>query len=163
MRTAGYILGHMQYAPTWVRSISTDKEYYPCGRPGTFWGVCNTPLLGCDQFLPKKNTTHAGGWVHIEVYAICPYRVMNNFYRKRILPMRAAGYILGRMQYAPTGLGIISIDKEYQPCRRPGTYWGVCNTPQLGCDQLLSIKNIIHADSGVHTGAYAFVPLPGYE
>ena len=75
----GYILGRMQYAPTWVRSISTDQEYYPCRQRGTFWGVCNTPLLGCDQFLLRKNTTHADGRIYAGVYAIRPYRVMKNF------------------------------------------------------------------------------------
>ena len=33
-----------------------------------------------------------------------PYWAMINFYRERILPMQTAGYILGRMQYAPTWL-----------------------------------------------------------
>ena len=79
MRTAGYIQGRMQYAPTWVRSISTDKEYYPCGWLGTFWDICNTPLLGYDQPLPIRNTTHADGYVYAGAYAIRPYRVMNNF------------------------------------------------------------------------------------
>ena len=37
---------------------------------------------------------------------------MINFYRKRILPMRMAGYILGRMQYAPTGYRIGVLKKE---------------------------------------------------
>ena len=46
MQIAGYMLEHMQYAPTWVRSISTDKEYYPCGWPGTYWGLCNMFLPG---------------------------------------------------------------------------------------------------------------------
>ena len=64
MQTAGYILGRMQYAPTWVRSISTEKEYDPCRQRDIFWSVCNTSLLGCDQFLPIKNTTHADGWVY---------------------------------------------------------------------------------------------------
>ena len=47
---------------------------------------------------------------------LCPYRVMTNFYRERILPMQMAGCMQGRMQYAPTGSGIISTEKEYYPC-----------------------------------------------
>ena len=60
------------------------------------------------------------------------YRVMTNFYRLRILPMRMAGHMRGRMQYAPTWLRSISTEKEYYPCRRQGIFWGVCNTPLLG-------------------------------
>lgn len=78
---AGYMRGCMQYAPTELGITSTDKEYYSCGRPGTYWGVCNTPLLGHDQFLLIKNTTHADSWVHAGAYAMRPYRAMNNFYR----------------------------------------------------------------------------------
>ena len=81
MQTAGYILGRMQYAPTWVRSISTEKEYDPCGQRDTYWGVCNTPLLGCDQFLPRKNMTHADSGVYSGAYVIRPYLGAINFYR----------------------------------------------------------------------------------
>ena len=81
MQTAGYILESMQYAPTGLGITSTDKEYYPCGQRDIYRGVCNTPLLGCDQFLLRKNTTHADGRVHSGTYAIRPYRAMNNFYR----------------------------------------------------------------------------------
>ena len=73
--------GLMQYAPTWMRSISTDKEYYPCGWPGTFWGVCNTPLPGYDQLLQIKNNSYADGRVYAGAYAMRPYWVRNNFYR----------------------------------------------------------------------------------
>ena len=128
----GYIQGRMKYAPTWLWITSTDKEYYPCGQRGTYWGICNTPLLGCDQLLPIKNIIHADNGVHIGAYAIRPYRVMNNFYRKRILPMQTAGYILGRMQYAPTWVRLISTEKEYYLCGRQGICRGVCNTPLPG-------------------------------
>ena len=33
-----------------------------------------------------------------------PYWVTTNFYRERILSMQMAGYILGYIKYAPTGL-----------------------------------------------------------
>ena len=81
MQIAGYMRGSMQCAPTGLRPTSTDKEYYLCRWPGTFWGVCNTPLPGYDQLLPIKNTTHADGGVYEGAYAIRPYRAMNNFYR----------------------------------------------------------------------------------
>ena len=100
---AGYILGRMQYAPTWVRSTSMDKKYQLCRRPGTYWGVCNTPLLGYDQFLLIKNITHANCWIYTGAYAIRPYWVTTNFYLSRILSMQITGYMQGRMQYAPTG------------------------------------------------------------
>ena len=77
--------------------------------------------------------------------------------------MQIAGYIRGRMQYAPTGLGITFTDKEYYPCGQRGICEGVCNMPLLGCDQFLPIKNTTHADSGIHAGAYAFAPLLGYD
>ena len=99
----------------------------------------------------------------LERMLLRPYWVMNNSYRKRILPMWMAGYILGRMQYAPIGLRLTSTEKEYYPCGQRGTYWGVCNTPLPGYDQFLSIKNTTHADSRVHSGAYAFMPLSGYD
>ena len=76
----GCMLGRMQYAPTWVRSISTDKEYYPFGWRGICVGVCNMPLPGYDQLLPKKNTTYADGGVHSGAYAIRPYLGAINFY-----------------------------------------------------------------------------------
>ena len=115
-------------------------------------------LLGCDQFLPKKNTIYADSRVHAGAYAIRSYLGVTNFYRERILPMRMSGHMRGRMQYAPTGLRPTSTDKKYQLCRRPGTFWGVCNTSILGCDQFLPRKNTTHAESGVHTGAYAIRP-----
>ena len=103
MQTAGYILGRMQYAH-----------------------------IGCDQLLPIKNTTHADGRVYAGRMLLRPYRAMNNFYRSRILPMQMAGYMQGRMQYAPTGLRSISTDKEYYPCGWQDICGGVCNTPLLG-------------------------------
>ena len=81
MRMAGHMRGRMQYAPTWVRSISTEKEYYSCGRLGTCWGVCNTPLLSYNQLLLRKNTIHADGRVHAGAYAIRSYLGTINFYR----------------------------------------------------------------------------------
>ena|GEM_PF-2611866 len=84
--------GCMQYAPTWVRLISTDKEYYPCGQRGICGGVCNTPLPGYDQLLPKKNTTHADGEVHTGVYAIRPYRVHNRYTQKGMITTPAAWF-----------------------------------------------------------------------
>ena len=81
MQTAGYILGRMQYAPTGLRPISTDKEYYTCRQPDTFWDVCNMPLLGYDQLLQIKNISYADGRVYAGAYAIHPYRVTTNFYR----------------------------------------------------------------------------------
>ena len=80
MQTAGHMWGRMQYAPTWVRSTSTEKEYYPCGWQGICRGVCNTPLSGYNQFLPIKNTSYADGRVHIGAYAIRPYLGAINFY-----------------------------------------------------------------------------------
>ena len=71
--------GRMQYAPTWMRPTSTDKEYYPCGRSGTYRGVCYTPLSGYDQLLQIKNTSYVNDRVHSGAYAIRPYWVMNNF------------------------------------------------------------------------------------
>ena len=81
MQTAGYMRGRMQYAPTWLRSISTEKEYYPCGWMGVCGGVCNTPLLGHDQLLPIKNIIHTDNGVYAGAYAIRPYWVTINFYR----------------------------------------------------------------------------------
>ena len=148
----------MQGPPIGLRLISTDQEYYPCRRPGTYWGICNMPLPGYYQLLPIKNTSHADGRVYAGAYAIRPYRAMNNFYWKRILPMRTVRYMRGRMQYAPTGLGIISTDKEYYPCGQRGIYRDVCNRPLLGCDQFLLIKNTTHADDRTYVGAYAIRP-----
>ena len=74
-----------------------------------------TPLLGYDQFLLIKNTTHVDSWIHVGAYAIRPYRAMNNFYRERILSMQMAGYILGYMQYTPTWVRSTSTDQEYYP------------------------------------------------
>ena len=110
MRTAGYMRGCMQYAPTGLRLTSIKKEYYLRRRQGTCWGVYfraptgiritstdkNTThangwihtgayafafLLGCDQFLPIKNTTHVDSGVHAGAYAIRTYLGAINFYR----------------------------------------------------------------------------------
>ena len=80
MRMAGHMWGRMQYAPTGLGIISTDKEYYPCRWLGVCRGVCNTLLLGYDQLLSKKNTTHADSRIYAGAYAICSYWVGNNFY-----------------------------------------------------------------------------------
>lgn len=118
MRMAGYMRGRMQYAPTWVRSISTEKEhypcgwlgicrgvcfcaptglgltstekeYYPCGWPDTFWGICNMLLPVYDQLLPRKNTTHVNGRVCTGAYAIRPYRLHNRYARKGMITVHA--------------------------------------------------------------------------
>ena len=73
--------GRMQYAPTWLQSISTDKEYYSCRWLGVCGGVCNVLLLGYNQFLQIKNNSYADSRVYIVAYAIRPYLGAINFYR----------------------------------------------------------------------------------
>ena len=130
MRTAGYILGRMQYAPTGLWITSTDKEYYPCRWPGTFWDVCFCAPTGL--------------WI--------------TSIDKEYYPCGGLGTCWGVCFCAPTGLWITSTDKEYYPYGQRGTYWGVCNTPLSGCDQLLPIKNITRVDGRIYAGAYAIRP-----
>ena len=64
--------------------------------------------------------------MHTGAYAIRPYWVTTNFYLSRILSMQITGYMLGRMQYAPTGLQSTSTDKEYYSCGRQDICRSVC-------------------------------------
>ena len=153
----------MQYAPTGVRSTSTNKEHYPCRWPDICRGVCNTPLSGYDQLLPKKNTTHADGRVYAGAYAIRLYRAMNNFYRKRILSMRTAGYMQGRMLLRPYWVGNNFYRKRILPMRMAGHMRGRMQYAPTWCDQFLPIKNTTHADGWVYIVAYAFAPLLGCD
>ena len=82
----------MQYAPIGLRPTSTNKKYQLCRRPGTFWGVCNTPLPGYDQLLQIRNTSYADGRVYTGVYAIRPYPVHNRYTQKGMIIALAAWF-----------------------------------------------------------------------
>ena len=61
--------GRMQYAPTWVRLISTEKEYYLCRRLGTCRGVCFCAPTGLGIISTDKEY-YPCGWQDI-CWGVC--------------------------------------------------------------------------------------------
>ena len=117
----GCIRGRIQYASTGLRSTSTDKEYYSCGKRGIYGGVFNTPLLRCDQLLPIKNTIHADGRTHAGAYSICPYRMQNRCPKKGMITASAAWFRF-RFPIIVRACGTIRISfPDYCPCMRNGS------------------------------------------
>ena len=104
--------------------------------PGTFWGVCNTPLPIRNKYLINRhllNHTPDKDWM-VRLEACCIRSTNAHDYVQMIDSPGTCGGVCN----TPLHIRIKNLIPIYRMNLKPGTFLGVCNTPLR-----IRIKNLI--------------------
>ena len=139
-----------------IRPTDTHVHGKMIDPPGTFRGVCNTPLPIRDKYLINTyllNLISGKDWmVRVGAYCIRPTNAHDH--GQMIDPPDTFWVICN----TPLPIRVKNLIPLWTMNLKPGTCWGVCNTPLPMRDKFLIntylLKPISGKDWMVHVGAY---------